>query len=62
MSKPPLRDRNGLRQQAGVAMDLALLAVEAESCPADYVIGKAVPDKPIKSGYAERQVSQGGKC
>jgi hypothetical protein len=34
MSKPPLRDRDGLQQQAGVAMDLALLAVQTEFFPA----------------------------
>jgi hypothetical protein len=29
MSKAPLMDGDGLRQQAGVAVDLALLAVQA---------------------------------
>jgi hypothetical protein len=32
MSKPPLRDEDGLRQQAGVAVDLAPLAVQAGFC------------------------------
>jgi hypothetical protein len=46
MSKLPLRDGDGLRQQAGVAMDLALLAVQAGFCPAGDVVGKASIDKP----------------
>jgi hypothetical protein len=46
MTKPPLRDGDGLRQQAGVAMDLALLAVQAGSCPAGDDIGEVTPDKP----------------
>ncbi len=44
MSKPPLRDGDGLRQQAGV--DLAPLAMQAGFCPAGDIIGKAAPDKP----------------
>jgi hypothetical protein len=44
MSKPPLRDRDGLQQQVGVAMDLALLAVQAEFFPAGDIVGKAAPD------------------
>ncbi len=46
MSKPLLRDGDELRQQVGVAIDLALLAVHAGFCPAGDVVGKAVPDKP----------------
>ncbi len=43
VSKPPLRD--GLRQHANVAVDLALLAVQAGSCPVGDVVGKLAPDK-----------------
>jgi hypothetical protein len=47
MSKLPLRDGDGLWQQAGVAVDLALLAVQAGFCPAGDVVGEAAaPDKP----------------
>ncbi len=46
MSKLLLRDGDGQRQQAGVAVDLALLAVQAGFCPADDVVGEAAPDKP----------------
>jgi hypothetical protein len=45
MSKPPLRDGDGLRQQAGVAMDLVLLAVQAGFCIASDVVGEATPDE-----------------
>ncbi len=46
MSKLPLRDGDGLRQQAGVVVNLALLAVQAGFCPAGDVAGEAAPDKP----------------
>ena len=46
MSKPPLRDGDGLQQQEGVAVDLALLAVQAGFCLAGEVVGEAAPDKP----------------
>ncbi len=46
MSKPPLRDGDGLWQQVGVAVDLAPLAVQSGFCPAGDVIGEAAPDKP----------------
>ncbi len=44
VSKPLLRDGDGLRQQASVAVDLALLAVQAGSRPAGDVIGEPAPD------------------
>jgi hypothetical protein len=43
MSKPLLRDGDGLRQQAGVAVDLAPLAVHAGFCPAGDIVGEATP-------------------
>ncbi len=46
MSTPLQRDRDGLRQHVGVAVDLAPLAVQAGFCPAGDVIGEAVLDKP----------------
>ncbi len=46
MSKPLLRDEDGLWQQAGVAVDLAPLAVQAGFCPAGDIVGEAVADKP----------------
>ncbi len=61
MSKPPLRDGDGLRQQAGVAVDIAPLAVQAGFCPAGDVVGEAAPDKPRRQ-KAPRGHSQGGKC
>jgi hypothetical protein len=45
MSKLPLRDGDGLRQQAGVAVYLALLAEQAGSCPVGDVVGEPAPDK-----------------
>jgi hypothetical protein len=45
MSKLPLRDGDGLRQQAGVAVYLALLAEQAGSCPVGDVVGEPTPDK-----------------
>ncbi len=45
VSKLPLRDGNGLRQQAGVVVDLALLAVQAGSRPDGDVVGEPTPDK-----------------
>jgi hypothetical protein len=44
MNKLLLRDRDELRQQAGVAVDLALLAVQAGFCPASDIVGEAAPD------------------
>jgi hypothetical protein len=46
MSKTPLRDGVGLGQQAGVAVDLASLAMEAGFYPAGDVVDEAAPDKP----------------
>ncbi len=46
MSKLPLRDGDGLRQQADVAVDLAPLAVQAGFCLAGEIVGEAAPDKP----------------
>jgi hypothetical protein len=40
VSKLLLRDGDGLRQEAGVVVELALLAVQAESRPAGDVIGE----------------------
>ncbi len=45
VSKLLLRDGDGLWQQAGVAVDLALLAVQAGSRPAGDIIEEAAPDK-----------------
>jgi hypothetical protein len=45
VSKPLLRDGDGLRQQVGVALDLALLAEQAGSCPGVDIIGEPVPNK-----------------
>jgi hypothetical protein len=41
-----LRDGDWLQLQAGVAMNLGLLAVEAGSRPGGNVSGKPSPDKP----------------
>jgi hypothetical protein len=41
-----LRDGDGLGQKAGVAVDLAPLAVEAGFCLTGDVDGEAAPDKP----------------
>ncbi len=63
MSKLPLRDGDGLWQQAGVAVNLALLAEQAGSRPVGDVIGEPTPDKSRRHKQeAERQASQGGKC
>jgi hypothetical protein len=40
VSKPLLSDGDGLRQQAGMAVDLALLAVQAGSRPIGDVVGE----------------------
>ncbi len=45
VSKPLLKDGDGLRQQAGVVVDLALLAVQAGSRPIGDVVGEPTPDK-----------------
>jgi hypothetical protein len=45
VSKLPLRDGDGLRQQEGVVVDLALLAVQAGSRPVGDVVGEPTPDK-----------------
>ncbi len=45
VSKLPLSDGDGLRQQAGVAVDLVPLAVQAGSRSVGDVIGEPVPDK-----------------
>ncbi len=45
MSKPPLRDGDVLRQQAGVAVGLGLLEVEAGSLPGVDVTGMDRPNK-----------------
>ncbi len=44
VSKPLLKDGDGLRQQAGVVVDLALLAVQAGSRPVGDV-GEPTPDE-----------------
>jgi hypothetical protein len=41
----PLRDGDGLWQQVGVAVDLALLGVQAGSCPVGDIFGEPTPDK-----------------
>ncbi len=55
VSKPPLRDGDGLWQQASVAVDLALLAVQAGYRPVGDVIGKPAPDE------SKRHKTQRGK-
>ncbi len=45
VSKLPLRDGDGFQQQDGVAMGLALLAVQAGSCPDGDVVGEPTPDE-----------------
>jgi hypothetical protein len=45
MSKPPLGDGDGLRQQGGVVVDLAPPAVRAGFCPAGDIVGDAAQDK-----------------
>ncbi len=45
VSKPSLRDGDGLLQQAGVVVDLALLAVQVGSRPVGDVVGEPAPDK-----------------
>ncbi len=45
MSKPPLRDGDVLRQQAGMGVGLRLLAVEAGSPPGVDITEKAAPNK-----------------
>jgi hypothetical protein len=45
VSKPSLRDGDGLRQQAGVAMDISLFAVQAGSSPVGDVVGEPTPNK-----------------
>jgi hypothetical protein len=49
MSKPPMMERDGLQQQAGVAVDLAPLVVQASFCPASDVVGEATPGKPRRN-------------
>jgi hypothetical protein len=63
MSKLPFRDGDGLWQQAGVAVYLALLAEQAGSCPVGNVIGEPTQGKSGRHMQeAERQASKGGKC
>ncbi len=45
VSKPLLRDGDRLQQQTDVAVDLALLAVQAGSCPVGDVVGEPAPDE-----------------
>ncbi len=45
VSKLPLRDGDGLREQVGVAVDLALLTVQAGSRPVGDVVRDPAPDK-----------------
>jgi hypothetical protein len=45
VSKPSLRDGDWLWQQTGVAVGLALLAVQAGSCPVGDVIEEPAPNK-----------------
>jgi hypothetical protein len=45
VSKPLLRDGDGLWQQVGVAVDLALLAVQTGSRPVGDVVGEPAPDE-----------------
>jgi hypothetical protein len=44
--KTALRDRDWLQRQAGVAVNLGLLAVEAGTRPGGDIIGEFSPDKP----------------
>ncbi len=48
MRKTPLQDGDRLRLQAGVAMNLGLLAVEAGLRPGGDVSGEPSPDKSRK--------------
>ncbi len=61
VSKLPLRDGDGLRHQAGVAVDLVPLAVQAGSRSVGDVIGEPVPDKSRRHN-TKRQASYRGKC
>jgi hypothetical protein len=59
MSKPPLRDGDGLLQQVGVAVDLA---VQAGFCPPGDIVGKAVRDKPRRHKAPKGQLPRVGNA
>ncbi len=45
VSKLSLRDGDGLQQQAGVAVDLAMLAVQAGPRPVGDAVGEPTPNE-----------------
>jgi hypothetical protein len=53
VSKPSLRDGDGLRQEAGVVVDLALLAVQVGSRPVGDVLGEPAPYKSRRNRAPE---------
>ncbi len=62
MNKLLLRDRDGLRQQAGVAVDLALLAVQAGFCPAGDIVGEAAPGNSRRYKASRGQLPRMGNA
>ncbi len=62
MGKPPLRDGDWLHQQAGVAVDLARLAVQAGFFPAIDVVGEAASDKPRRHNAPRSQPPRMGNA